>query len=261
MDGDDIYNIEALQVIWNVLSDSNIYRIGLESVCEISPKENDPHLPRDIILSLENKISEQKNLSDGELDGFRYYKRANDFLSSIQEKILRSSDSIWFYGVNFYISAAEHRDLILGKLAQGVKIRYLIYNYESEEFENIAKNFDQSTDSLKLECEKGLQGLLDLMRGADREAVAPLQRYNLEIRVTDEPPTFRLYAFDPIHSSGEIYFIPYILGVSSPNTPGYLIRTAKDGPADVYIEKVKELWESARLLSDSGLRLRQSAKV
>ena len=180
----------------------------------------------------------------------RYYRQSNDYLAEIDTEIVQSQQEIWFVGVDFNISATQRRDLLLNRLENGVKIRYLILNPRTTHLGDLAKDFDQSEGSLRTELEKGLSNLLDLRRRWQEKSLAAAHPGELEIRMFDTFPHFRLYVFDPGRTRGRTYFIPYANTVTSTVLPGYLLENVDTGVFRAYFDAARKLWATSTTLDD-----------
>jgi uncharacterized membrane protein YobD (UPF0266 family) len=180
----------------------------------------------------------------------RYYKQSNDYLAEIDKQINRTQQEIWFVGLDFNISATQRRDLLLSKLENGVKIRYLVFNPRSNRVGDLAKDFDQSESALRTESEKGLQNLLDLRKHWLEKSSASAHPGEIEIRMFEASPHFRLYVFDPGQSNGRTYLVPYANTVSSTILPGYLLENIDTGMYKPYFDSVRKLWTNSVTLDD-----------
>jgi len=180
----------------------------------------------------------------------KYYAQSNDFLSEIDTHISQSQQEIWFYGVDFNISATQRRDLLLNKLENGIKVRYLIFNPKSTHIADLAKDFDQPENALRSELEKGLNNLLDLRKHWTERAASSAHPGELDIRLFETPPHFRLYVFDPNRPRGSTYFIPYASVVSSTVLPGYLLENVDTGVYKAYFNSIRKSWTTATTLDE-----------
>lgn len=183
----------------------------------------------------------------------KYYRVSNDYLAEIDPDIMQSQQEMWFYGVNFSISAAQRRDALLNRLANGVKIRYLILNPKSSRLDELAKGFDMPSEALRTESEKGFWNLLDLRKRWQETSRSSANPGELEIRIFDTVPNFRLYVFDPGLTRGRTYFIPYANAVRQATLPGYLLENIDTGVWKAYFDSVRKLW-FASLTLDEFLR-------
>lgn len=180
----------------------------------------------------------------------KYYAQSNDFLSEVDSHISQSQQEIWFYGVDFNISATQRRDLLLSKLENGIKVRYLIFNPKSTHIADLAKDFDQPENALRSELEKGLNNLLDLRKHWIERAASSAHPGELDIRIFETPPHFRLYVFDPGRPRGSTYFIPYAGSVSSTMLPGYLLENVDNGVYKAYFNAIRKSWTVGTTLDE-----------
>jgi hypothetical protein len=173
----------------------------------------------------------------------KYYRRSNDFLAQIDLRINTAQQEIWFVGMNFNITAGERRDILLNKLAKGVKIRYLILNPRSIRIDDLATDVDQSPAELRSECEKGLQSILELRRLWEEAASKSSTPGELEVRVFELPPHARFYVFDPGRNQGTTFYVPYMNKINSPDLPGYLLENVESGVFGSYFGGIRKLWQ------------------
>lgn len=144
------------------------------------------------------------------------------------------------------ISARESvSNLLMGKLAAGVKIRYLIFDPRSTHLEDLANDFDQSAAELRAECEKGLQSILQLRREWQNRTSAISSPGELDVRVFETHPHARFYVFDPDRTKGNTFFVPYINKVNSPEAPGFLLENVKGGVFASYFGGIQRLWAAS----------------
>ena len=94
---------------------------------------------------------------------------------------------------------------------------------------------------MRSELEKGLNNLLDLRKHWTERAASSAHPGELDIRLFETPPHFRLYVFDPNRPRGSTYFIPYASVVSSTVLPGYLLENVDTGVYKAYFNYVLPL--------------------
>ena len=147
------------------------------------------------------------------------------------------------------MTAGERRDLILKRLADGVSVKYLIYDPHSADLPSLARDFDQSPDELRAECEKGLQSILEIKRRWELQVKAQASSGILEVRLFETHPHARFYYFDPENREGRSYFIPYNQDTNSPMSPGFLLQNIDGGVSLAYFSGLRKLWMRSRVLS------------
>jgi hypothetical protein len=172
----------------------------------------------------------------------KFYRHSNDFLAQIDTQIEQSQEDIWFVGTNFNITAGERRSLLLKKLSQGIKINFLVFDPRTPELDGLAKDFNQSPAELRSECEKGLQSILQLQKDWESARKSSSAPGELQVHVFNVHPHARFYVFDAKREQGTTFFIPYVNGVNSPETPGYLLRNVHNGVSQAYFGGVLKLW-------------------
>jgi hypothetical protein len=172
----------------------------------------------------------------------KFYRHSNDFLGQIDTQIEQAQEDIWFVGTNFNITAGERRSLLVKKLGQGIKVNFLVFDPHTPELDGLARDFDQSPAELKSECEKGLQSILQLQKDWESARKSSSNPGELQVHVFNVHPHSRLYVFDAKREQGTAFFIPYVNGVNSPETPGYLLRNVRNGVSQSYFGGVLKLW-------------------
>lgn len=180
----------------------------------------------------------------------KYYPHSNDFLSQIDGPLNQAREEVWFYGTDFNISAGERRDLLLNKLASGLKLKYLIFDPHSTHLDDLALDFDQSPPELQAECEKGLQSILQLRREWREKSKTTKSPGELAVRIFETHPDARFYVFDPGRTEGTTFFVPYINGVNSPDVPGFLLANVGAGVFKAYFSSVLKMWNDSTDLND-----------
>lgn len=175
----------------------------------------------------------------------KYYQHSNEFLAQIDGPIAQAREEIWFLGTNFNVSAGEHRNLLLKKLADGIKIRYLILDPHSTHLGELAPDFDQSPAELRAECEKGLQSILQLRKEWQDRSKATPRPGELAVKIFERTPHARFYIFDPGRTEGNTFFVPYINTANSPEVPGFLLANIDGGVFRSYYDSVRKLWNQS----------------
>ncbi len=133
--------------------------VFLTSIC-VYRRFINRHFPSTILTALLVALAtvfffNYKNILLKDTGLIRYYKHSNDFLAVVDSEIENSREEVWFFGTNFNVTAGQRRDLLLRKLGQGVKVKFLIFNPRSPHLEDLARDFSQSPEELKAECDKG----------------------------------------------------------------------------------------------------------
>jgi hypothetical protein len=170
------------------------------------------------------------------------FKESSEFQSEIGTEIASAKEEIWFFGMNFYISAVNLRTKLLDKLRSGVKIRYLVLDPYFPHIDQVAKDFNQPINELKTECVKGLNDIFELKRQWDSISNQTNSLGEVEIRFYNNYPKSRLYLFDPRKPTGRTMFVPYFTRFRSPNLPGYLIENNPSSIFKSYYDGVIILW-------------------
>jgi hypothetical protein len=180
----------------------------------------------------------------------KYYQHSNDFLGQIDGPIGQAREEIWFFGTDFNVSAGERRNLLLGKLSTGLKIRYLVFDPHSPHLEDLALDFDQSPAELRAECEKGLQSILQLRRDWQNKSKTTQSPGELAVRIFEKHPHARFYVFDPSRTQGNTFFVPYVNSVNSPEVPGFLLENVNGGVFKSYFDSVRKVWSESTDLNE-----------
>jgi hypothetical protein len=180
----------------------------------------------------------------------KYYQHSNDFLGQVDMPINQAKEEIWFFGTNFNVSAGERRNLLLRKLATGIKIKYLIFDPHSTHLDDLAADFDQSPAELRAECEKGLQSILQLGRDWREKAKTVQSPGELAVKIFETHPHARFYVFDPGRTQGNTFFVPYINSVNSPEVPGFLLENVDGGVFKSYFSGVLKMWNESMDLAE-----------
>jgi hypothetical protein len=178
-----------------------------------------------------------------------YYPHSNDFLGSIDGPIRQAQEDIWFYGTDFSISAGDRRNLLLDKLASGLRLNYLIFDPRSSHLEDLASDFDQSPAELRAECEKGLESLLQLRKEWQDRSKSSHSPGEVNVRIFETHPHARFYVFDSGRTHGRTFFVPYVNGVNSPDVPGFLLANVKNGVFRAYFSSILKMWGESTDLS------------
>lgn len=182
-----------------------------------------------------------------------YQERSNDFLPRLRELSAGASQEIWFVGMNFYVSAPQLKDDLLERLRHGVTVRYLIYDFLSDDttqvalssdLPQVARSFDNTPDELLSQSIQTVESLQQLAMRAEQEGV----RGRFEVRLFKTIPRARLYFFDPESPTGYTFFVPYTNRKDSPNLPGLLLHNVKGGMFESYFLSTNQLWHDSEPL-------------
>jgi hypothetical protein len=181
----------------------------------------------------------------------RYYKKSSDLQADIGEEMENAKQEILMFGMDFRVSSVDRRTVLLKKLDQGLKIRYLIFDPYSSRIDDLARDFDQPKSELKDECVRALQSLVELRHRWSELAPHSSHPGELDVRLFDITPHARLYIFDPGVSKGRTFYVPYINRVNSPEVPGFLLENIGTGVYGDYVGGVQRLWQESVDISGS----------
>jgi hypothetical protein len=168
--------------------------------------------------------------------------RANDFLPKLEKYITGAKQEIWFTGISFYVSLPQYKDIIIKKLAEGINVRFLVYDPNSQNLKDVARGFSQTDKSLKSECDLTIQNLKEIH---DDWKIKDLPG-RFEVRVFTSIPKARIYIFDRTSEDGYTFFIPHVDQQNSPILPGFLVKNIKTGIAPAYFEGIERLWKNSK---------------
>lgn len=170
-----------------------------------------------------------------------YVPHANDWLPTVGKYMEEARQEIWLTGMSFYVTLPQFEGEILKKLADGVDVRFLIYNPLSTNLKEVAEGFGQSPEQLASESKVTIENLKDIK--TKWHPLASGGRF--EVRLFSNVPRQRIYIFDRRSDDGYTFFIPHVDQGNTPNLPGFLVRNIKTGIAPAYFEGVQRVWESA----------------
>jgi hypothetical protein len=180
-----------------------------------------------------------------------YYDRANDFLATeLTQRLRGAKEEVIFFGSSFQISAADARSELLSRLRQGVKIRYLILDPYSTAIDEIAKDFNISTNEMRSIASSSLRSILLLKKEWDEVERSTATPGELQVKVFSARPTTRVYVFDGNRASSESYIVPYINRVNAPDSPGYIFKNKSDGAFSKYYASITQIWRDAEPLEE-----------
>ncbi len=150
-----------------------------------------------------------------------------------------------FWGGNFYISVNEHKTILLDKLKSGIKIKYLIFNPESNLCKNASQDFNEEDKTLFYDqCIATIKNLIDLEKQWKKQKHSSnIAGGNLEIKVYSNIPRLRAYFIDPDKEDSFSYFVHFLYKTDSSDLPAYKIMNNKEGIVKAYINSFHKLWE------------------
>jgi thiamine transporter ThiT len=175
-----------------------------------------------------------------------YFHASNDFLGQAGPFFKRAHHEIWFVGLDFHITAGDRKKLILQKLGEGVKVRFLVFNPDSPFLPNIAQDFDQSPQELSAECIKSIDSIVALRKEWLQQPAAQEYPEGLEVKLFEDVPHARFYIVDPDDTRARSFYIPYMNRENSPVLPGYLLNNIDGGVIQDYLPGIRKLWNSAQ---------------
>ncbi len=176
----------------------------------------------------------------------RYFHASNDFLGQSGSFLSSAKKEIWFVGVDFHITASDRQQLILKKLSEGVKVRFLVFDPDSPFLGNMAQDYDQTPQVLTSECLDGIQSIIALRDIWLKEQSSQAYPDGLQIRLFEDVPHARFYLVDPDDTKAKSFYIPYMNHENSPVLPGYLLSNISGGVIHEYLPGVRKLWNSAQ---------------
>lgn len=173
------------------------------------------------------------------------FKQSQEIQSEFKNIISGIKSEAVFWGGNFYISVNEHKSLLIEKLKNGKKIKYLIFNPYSTLCENASKDFDESNGNhFYDQCITTIKNLIDL------ESEWKKQKQNsyhaggsLEIKLYSNIPRLRAYIIDPNEDNAFSYFIHFLYKTGSSDLTAYKIMNGKNGIVKSYMNSFYKLWE------------------
>lgn len=175
----------------------------------------------------------------------KYYKQSAEVIGEIPENLKKTKHEVIFLGTNFHITSKDNRQIILGKLNEGIKIKYLIFNPLSPVMDFAAIDFADSKENLMNECITGLRNIMELKRDWEKIKNASSSPGEIEIRLYNEIPRLRGYIFDPQDENGSCIYIPYLYKVNSPELPGFKFKNSSNGVFKDYYSSILKLWQSS----------------
>lgn len=179
----------------------------------------------------------------------RYYPDANDFLSEDMSVFLGDAEQdVLAVGCNFN-TLAKRKDLLFEQLNAGKSLRFLIYDHRGDDLDTVAAAFGQTPDELKAECESGFQALQSLQAEWKEARRSNSKPGSLEVRTFSGVPHGRYYVTDLRSLGGRMYYVPYLTGVDSPESPGFLLLHTEGGVAHQFVGGLSALWDQARTVN------------
>jgi hypothetical protein len=190
-----------------------------------------------------NRPSSEKNDLVDQIGVLKLYDRSNDFLSTGAKNLFTSSlagarREAWFVGTTFFISTDQYYDMLLGRLADGIDLNFLILDPTSQALSDTSRMLGVSKEELALQCNAGIRILLRLAGDAAR-ANAPGK---LNVKLVKDEITSRLYFFDPKTDNGLTYLVPQVTGANSQFLPGFLVKNSVAKFHAQYFDAAQSIW-------------------
>jgi hypothetical protein len=172
---------------------------------------------------------------------WEYYETANKFVETRLGSMLdEAKDEVFIHGVSFYITLPDRKGELLGALARGVTVKFLVYDPAAPNMSETAEGFSQTPEELRSEC----RTTVNLLRQLREEARARKLSGDLQVRLFRTTPRMRLYVIDRRNPTGLTFFVPHVDQQNSPNLPGYLVKNG-GGVAKAFFEGLDRLWAKA----------------
>lgn len=179
-----------------------------------------------------------------------YFDQSNDFLASgganhYQFLLDHTKHEAWFFGISFYISVEQYREILLKKVRSGVELNFLILDPNSSALARAAQVLGSSEQEIRNQCYSGLKSLQVLAQAA-RSGEGDLGKVN--VKLMPEPPVSRIYFFDPKSDDGVTYYVPQVNRMNTQSLPGFLVLNKSAKIHDFYFAGIQKVWADPNTL-------------
>jgi len=180
------------------------------------------------------------------------FENAHGFILSFFDRVKSAHSNITVVAVDAYITAAIGHEAFTNALKQGVRVRFLIFDFLHRSARRVARMIGRSEQAFYASVTDTVEALLKL-RG---EAKAIGKHDLLEIRLADKDPAGRWYIIDAPAQPG----VPEPMAFVARRTAGEPSKAAaarggiarlEDIPA--HVATVDQLWADARELNEEWL--------
>lgn len=160
-----------------------------------------------------------------------------DFLQGAREALTE----VTVAAVSSYVTASIGRQIFLGLLMRGVKVRFLLFDFIHGDAEHVARMIRRSPDALCVAANDTAEALIWLRE----KARAAGKLAHLEVRLLDRDPEGRWYLIDPL-GGGHGFVVPRASNPqhTAANAGGGRISSSRE--LERQLEQVNLMWERAR---------------
>ncbi len=174
---------------------------------------------------------------------------------SIEEVLRGTRKEIVCVGLGFYQFLPEKRDLLLAKLRENCRFRFLIFDAASAHATALDASLGRGNQSLVSFLQAQQKYFVDFLDALTKDGVSA-DRF--QVRLYDVIPTFGALHIDPSQPDGRLIVELFGHGVEGTVCPG-LELVARNSPwFAFYNRQIEELWQNGRPLT-STLRVAASA--
>ncbi len=178
-----------------------------------------------------------------------YYLISEDFQRDLSKNILAAKNEIIFWGGNFYSSTEERSDDLLNRLAEGVNIKYLIFNPASSLKEEASRDFGENTNKFETQCKITITNLIDLQSRWDTKKKSVKNKGELEVKLYKNVPRLRAYFFDPENTNSHSFFVHFLYHTDSSQLPMFKIINSKESAFLNYLNSFRSHWQADNVVT------------
>lgn len=163
-----------------------------------------------------------------------------DAIPALRKAVGSASREIVLYGINFHVTIPMINDLLFDRLHNGVKVKFLLVDPESERIKELAAIVNEDEQVLRDECALSLRKIDTLSKLLNKAG----QSSQIEVSTFDGMAPSCMYAIDHDTAAGQLFYFPYMNGVTPTRLPGYLWSRRPDTPYNFYTSELKRMWNA-----------------
>lgn len=163
-----------------------------------------------------------------------YFDGFYDVIPQLRAAIASAVDEIILFGISLHLTVSVIQDVLLERVRSGVPVRILLLDPDSPRMLDYAKVTANDAVVLRQECELTIRRLAALAE----QTSGMLAARAMEVMRVDTAIQGRLYAIDPKGEHGQVFYFPYLSGVTPVRVPGYFWQPNADIPYSTHLSQL-----------------------
>lgn len=169
-----------------------------------------------------------------------------EVIPQLRSALIGALEEIVLCGVSLHLTIPVVQDVLLERMRAGVSIRVLLLNPESPRLNDYAELMASDVLTLRQENALSLHRLGTL--GKQIKGVASAGVGCLQVGLIERAIQGRVCAIDSNTDRGQVFYFPYLDGVSDVQLPGYVWQRIADGPFLAHVGTLSRATTAAKII-------------